>query len=367
VLVTGGLGFIGSHTVDRLVEKGYNVVSLDSLDKQVHGRKHPSYMNRKARYMKGNIGSRSTLTSALHDVDYVIHLAASVGIGQSFWKVREYMSVNVVGTATLFDILLKETKISKKIKKVIVASSKSIYGEGAYKCPTHGIIYPDMRPIEQLRKKEWEVKCPECSRNAKPVGITEDKPVQNLNPYALSKYATERLALDYAFVTGIPTVAFRYFNVYGPRQSLRNPYTGVLAIFLSRMKNKNPPVVFEDGHQLRDFVYVKDVAGINCQALESKAEGYFNVGTGKPSSLLKTLKFLSELTGSKVKPNITGEFRPGDNRHDFANISKLRKAFGFRSPTSLEKGLSDLCEWSKNADAVDQFEKEEEERKRFLG
>ena len=200
-----------------------------------------------------------------------------------------------------------------------------------------------------------------------PVGITEDKPAQNLNAYALSKYATERISVSYAEVLSIPTVAFRYFNVYGPRQSLSNPYTGVVAIFLSRLKNKNPPIVFEDGMQLRDFIYVDDIARHNVMAIENqKAEGVYNLGTGKPITLLDIIEKLNKLIGTNITPHIPEDFRPGDNRHDYSDISRLKKTFGDGSFVGIEEGMKKLAEWSENVEAVDNLEKAERERKRFL-
>lgn len=370
VLVTGGMGFIGSYTADELISRGYDVTILDNLEKQVHrsGRK-PDFANKKARYLNGDIRSLQSWKRALKDSDYVIHLAGCVGVGQSFWQARKYLDVNVTGTGTMFELLLKEPKLKKKVRKIVVASSKSLYGEGSYFCPTHGKVNPGTRSVDQLRRKEWEVKCPICSEELKPIGITEDKPPQNASPYALSKYATEVLALDYSFATGIPCVAFRYFNVYGPRQSLSNPYTGVIALFLSRIKNQKPPIVFEDGNQLRDFVYVEDVARLNVDALEknsSKAEGVFNLGSGGPSSLLEIFEVLKKLEGSSVEPTLSEEFRPGDNRHDYADSSKLKNAFPNISYIEIDSGLRKLADWAKDVKAHDFFDREEKERRKYL-
>ena len=223
-----------------------------------------------------------------------------------------------------------------------------------------------MRDIVQMKQKDWEVKCHECSNSVEPVGIIESKPAQNLNPYALSKYCTERLAVDYSYSLDIPTVAFRYFNVYGPRQSLSNPYTGILAIFLSRIKNNKSPIIFEDGKQLRDFVYVEDIARFNIMALE-KGNGVYNLGTGKTSSLITLAEEIKKQFNKNIEMDITGEFRPGDNRHDFANISKLNKDFGSYSFVSIENGLKKLIEFGKFSDAIDLSKKSEHERKKYIG
>jgi dTDP-L-rhamnose 4-epimerase len=366
VLVTGGLGFIGSFTIDTLVERGYKVRCLDNLERQVHHGKIPAHRNRSAEYLHGDVRYRSSWAKAVMNVDYIIHLAAAVGVGQSFWQARKYVDTNVGGTATLFEYLLREKKLAKNVRKIIVASSKSIYGEGSYQCNAHGIIHPSARTIEELKQGDWEVRCPECGGVLSPVGIREDKPLQNLSPYALSKYAAESLAMNYTSVVEIPTVAFRYFNVYGPRQSLSNPYTGVVAILLSRIKNGNQPVVFEDGKQLRDYVYVEDVARLNADALENDAQGVFNVGTGKPHSLLQLIDSLKEILGSDIVPKVTQEYRPGDNRHDFADNFKLTSAFDFRHFSRLKDGLERLVEWAGTAKAVDLFEREERERSAYL-
>ncbi|MGC9069582.1 MAG: NAD-dependent epimerase/dehydratase family protein [Thermoprotei archaeon] len=366
ILVTGGAGFIGSYTVDLLVEKGYKVRVLDNLEPQVHYNKKPDYLNPEAEYIWGDVKRKKDWLEALKDVDGIIHLAALVGVAQSMYQPTRYLIANSIGTANMYEILLKKPRIRKNIKKIIVASSKSIYGEGAYKCKTHGIVYPNLRSREQLEKKDWEMHCPLCDEYVKPIGITEEKPAQNLSIYALSKYDTERIAVNLGFAMKIPTIALRYFNVYGPRQSLNNPYTGVVAIFLSRIKNNNPPIVFEDGHQLRDFIYVEDIARANILALENDKTGIYNVGTGKPTSILDIAKTLINLFGSHINPKITEEFRIGDNRHDFADISKIKRDFNFEPKWNLKEGLQKLIEWGETQEAIDMFETAEKERKKYL-
>ncbi|MBX8632739.1 MAG: NAD-dependent epimerase/dehydratase family protein [Thermoplasmata archaeon] len=365
VLVTGGLGFIGSHTVDLLIKRGHEVTVLDNLEWQVHHGKVPEHANPEATYIRGDVRYAKHWIKALKGTDSIIHLAGAVGVGQSFWQARKYMDINAGGTATLFEILTKESALRKKIERIVVASSKSCYGEGAYRCEEHGVFYPEQRPLSQLKKKEWEMKCPQCGNDAKPTGIREDKPMQNLSPYSLSKYSTERLSLDFAYSLGIHTVALRYFNVYGPRQSLSNPYTGVMAIFLSRLKSGNRPFLFEDGRQLRDYIYVGDVARINADALK-KGNGVYNVGTGKPSSLVEVVGYLNRSLGTDTEPVISNDFRPGDNRHDYADNTLLRKSFGNMEFRDMKSGIEELVKWSSKADVHDMFEKEEKERKRYL-
>lgn len=365
ILVTGGLGFIGSHTVDELVKHGYSVTVLDNLDTQVHRGKPMVYKNEQADYVIGDIRHRKSWLKALSDVEGIIHLAAAVGTAQSFWQSKKYMDVNVSGTSLLYEILTNEAKLREKIEKIVVASSKSIYGEGAYICERDGEQYPDIRPIEQLKRGEWELKCPVCGRIMKPTAVGESKPSQTPNPYSLSKFATEQMAMDYSRTLDIDAVAFRYFNVYGEKQSLSNPYTGVIAIFMSRLKNGNPPFLFEDGKQMRDYVYVKDVAKLNVSALK-RGRGVYNVGTGRPTSLLDIVKYLNRKMCKDISPIISNDFRPGDNRHDFADNRRLYRDFDVRDFVELKDGISLLASWSETQEAVDLFEIEERERRKYL-
>ena len=369
VLVTGGAGFIGSHTTDMLIEKGYDVRIMDNLENQVHQNKKPDHLNSSVEFVSGDINDKNLWRKVLSGVDAVIHLAAMVGVGQSMYQPVRYIMANTVGTANMYEVILENPELKKQIQKIVVASSKSIYGEGAYKCKTHGTIYPNYREISQLEKGDWEVHCPSCGEHVEPVGVTEEKPVQNISIYALSKYDTERVAIDFGIALGIPTVAFRYFNVYGPRQSLSNPYTGVIAIFLSRLKNSNPPIVYEDGNQLRDFIYIEDIARVNTLALESDSvtADVFNVGSGRPTSLNRILELLSGLTGINVDSDITKRFRPGDNRHDFSDISKINKKLGYKPKFELKEGLRRLIEWSGTQEAIDKFNEAEEERRKYFG
>ncbi|MDI6825938.1 MAG: SDR family NAD(P)-dependent oxidoreductase [Candidatus Aenigmarchaeota archaeon] len=368
VLVTGGAGFIGSHTVDLLVENGYEVVILDNLEPQVHGKKKPDCINPRAKFILGDVTNATVWEKALNGVNAVVHLAAMVGVGQSMYQPVRYLNVNTLGTAKFYEILLKKPEIRKGIQKIVVASSMSIYGEGAYECKNCGIVYPGLRKKEQLEKKDWEIHCPKCGGYAKPIPTAEDKPPLNLSTYALSKYDQEKLALNYGFAFNIPTVALRYFNVYGSHQTLSNPYTGCCAIFSCRIMNNNPPIIFEDGNQTRDFIYVEDVARANILCLE-KFDGVdvFNIGTGKSTSILEIADVLIKLHDSKVKPKITEEFRLGDVRHAFGDVSKIKKKLGFTAKISLEEGFEKLIEWSKTQEAIDKFEEAEKERIKYLG
>jgi dTDP-L-rhamnose 4-epimerase len=368
VLITGGAGFIGSHTTDLLIEKGYDVRVLDNLEPQIHGGKKPDYLNPKTEFINGDINNTDVWQKSLLGVDAVIHLAAMTGIGQSMYRPSYYLNTNVIGTSKFYNLLLDNPKIRNNIRKIIVAGSKTIYGEGAYKCKTHGIVYPNQRTLEQLNKKEWEVCCPLCNENMEPIGIKEDKPPQNLSIYALSKYATEKIAMMFGNAFQIPTTVFRAFSCYGPRQSLNNPYTGVCSVFISRIKNNNPPIIVEDGKQLRDYIYIEDMARANLLALEKGNETeIYNVGTGNPTNVLTVAKTIINALGSNIEPVITQEFRVGDNRHDFADISKIEKGLGFKPKWTFKRGIEELVKWSQNIKATDKFDIAESERKKYFG
>lgn len=363
ILVTGGAGFIGSHIVDGLIEKNYEVIILDNLEIQVHHGKKPDYLNKDAKFVKGDVKNQKDWFRAIKNVDIVIHLAASVGINQSMYKPSYYLYNNVIGTSNLYEILLKKKSIRKKIKKIIIPSSKTIYGEGTYICKKCGIVYPELRTSEQLEKKDWEVHCPKCGKYVKPIGTKEDKPANPLSTYAISKYDVERMAINYGFALNIPTFIFRGFSIFGPRQSLSNPYSGVCSIFLNRLKNKKPPIIFEDGKQLRDYIFIEDVKEALLKALESEIQGIYNLGTGKPISVNEIANYLIEILDSKIEPIITSEYRVGDNRHDFADITKLKKDLKFKPKWNIKKGLEALVEWGEKQKSKDFFDKSEKIRK----
>ena len=351
ILVTGGAGFIGSHLVDGLVGKGHSVRVLDVLEPQVHAGKQPSYLNAKAEYLWGDVRDRKLLLKALQGVEAVYHEAAQVGVGQSMYEIERYMDHNVMGTAILLDVIVNE-KIT--LKKLVVASSMSIYGEGAYRCASCGPVYPSLRTEDQMRKKEWEMACPRCGKPAAPAPTSEEKPLAPTSIYAISKRDQEESVLSVGLAYKIPSVALRYFNVYGTRQALSNPYTGVCAIFSSRIKNGNPPFIFEDGLQSRDFVHVSDIVQANLIALENpKADGQaLNVGTGRPTTVLDIARTLAKLYGKKLEPELAQKFRAGDIRHCVADTSRIQ-ALGFRPKVALEQGLKELVEWGEKVEAVD--------------
>jgi dTDP-L-rhamnose 4-epimerase len=363
ILVTGGAGFIGSHLVDELVKRNYEVIVIDSIDKQVHTDGIPEYINLKARYIFEDIRKKKTLEEIVKEVDYIFHFAAKVGVGQSQYQIREYVDVNITGTANLLDILVNK---KNNVKKLIVASSMSIYGEGLYKCEKCGNVKPELRNFKEEKIDDWEPKCPFCNGNITPVPTPENLQIIPNSIYAITKKEQEEMSLLIGKTYNIPVISLRFFNVYGPRQSLSNPYTGVCAIFLSRIKNDKPPVIFEDGLQTRDFIWVGDIVKACILSMEKESANYeiFNVGSGKPISIVEIANLLIKLLGKDLKPEITYKFRKGDVRHCYADISKIKEKTGFEPETTLEEGLKKLIEWAKETKAVDKFEKAHQELKR---
>ncbi len=357
VLVTGGAGFIGSHIVDALVARGHQVRVLDSLVEQVHGPNadRPAHLNRAAEFIRGDVREVEIMRHALQGIDIVYHEAAEVGVGQSMYDVTRYIGGNTYATSVLLEILANE---KHTVKRLIVASSMSIYGEGAYRCPTHGRVHPFLRPEEQLARKDWEMRCPVCGQPAEIMGTPEDKPLFPTSIYAISKMDQELMCLSIGRAYNIPTVALRYFNVYGPRQALSNPYTGVAAIFSGRLLNGKPPVIFEDGLQSRDFVHVSDIVQANMLAMERDEAVYevFNVGTGRALSICDVATALIDELKVKVQPEIVGGFRAGDIRHCVADISKARQRLGYEPQVKFEDGLAELVAWVKSQNAVDRVE-----------
>lgn len=340
VLITGGAGFIGSHLADRLLGQGYRVRVLDSLVPQVHGPsgKPPSYLSSDVELVRGDVRDSSHVAAALGGVDYVVHLAALVGVGQSMYQVAEYVDVNVRGTGVLLAELTKQP-----VKKLIVASSMSVYGEGA--CVNAGGHSADARSrsLSQLKAGVWELE-DESGAPLTPVPTPETKTPSLESVYALTKYDQERLCLIMGRAYGIPSVALRFFNVYGPRQALSNPYTGVLAIFSARLLNDRPPLLFEDGRQRRDFVSVYDVARACVLALQSeKATGQvLNVGSGKPRAVIDVATEIAAALGKHIAPEVTGRYRVGDIRHCFGDISRARQTLGYEPAIDFAEGIADL-------------------------
>lgn len=364
VLVTGGAGFIGSHLCDQLLEKGYHVRVLDNLSEQVHGKNgtRPEYLHREVELIVGDVRDSKAVAGALKNVSIVYHFAAKVGVGQSMYEIADYTAVNNLGTAVLLEALLKNP-----VEKLIVASSMSVYGEGLYK-KTNGEIVPGHeRRLEDLKGGRWEL-LDDDNNIMHPVPTTEEKMPSLSSVYALSKYDQERLCLITGRAYGIPVTALRFFNVYGTRQALSNPYTGVLAIFSSRLLNGNRPLVYEDGNQKRDFVNVRDIAKacvLACEKKESDGE-VINIGSGKAYTIREIAERLASVMNMpELKPVVTSNYRAGDIRHCYSDINKAKALLGYSPEVDLETGLVELTGWLGRQEAVDAFEtagKELEER-----
>ena len=358
VLVTGGAGFIGSHMVDLLLEKGYQVRVFDNLEPQVHGdvTEPPAYFNRDAEFVRGDVLDRDALLRAMDGCDALIHDAAMVGVGQSQYQIYRYTHVNTTGTANLLDILVNE---KTSIERLLVASSMSIDGEGAYTRPSDGrMIFPVLRPEEQMQRHDFEMRDPETNEELRPAPTPEGKPLYCTSVYAISKKDQEEYSLVVGRAHNIPTVACRYFNVYGSRQSLSNPYTGAAAIFLSRIKNDNAPLLYEDGKQMRDFINVRDIVEAKLFLLENPKANLepYNICTGKPTSITTIAETLARLNGKpELKPQVVHKFRTGDIRHCYGDNSRIA-ALGWKARIDLEDGLAQLVEWSAQQEAVDQVE-----------
>jgi dTDP-L-rhamnose 4-epimerase len=357
ILVTGGAGFIGSHLVDGLLERGDKVRVLDNLEPQVHGGlrergEWPGYL-RDCERIAGDVRDKDVLRCALQGVDVLYHLAAAVGVAQSMYEIERYVDANTRGTAVLLDVLANEPH---SLRKLIVASSMSIYGEGAYRCPEHGRIHPRLRSEAQLAARDWEMRCPLCGQEVAPLPTGEEKPLYSTSVYAITKKDQEELCLAVGRAYGLPTVALRFFNVYGPRQALSNPYTGVAAIFSGRLLNGLPPVIYEDGLQSRDFTHVSDIVQGLLLALErdEMADGAYNVGTGRALTILDVAHALIGHLDIE-EPEVVGRFRAGDIRHCYADVGRLA-ALGYAPGVRFEDGVAELVEWVRAQTAADRFE-----------
>jgi dTDP-L-rhamnose 4-epimerase len=355
VLVTGGAGFIGSHVVELLLQRGMPVRVLDSLVEQVHRGAGPRYVPSDAEFVCGDVRDRETLAKALQGVDRVVHLAAEVGVGQSMYEVSRYVDANSGGTGMLLDVIVNA---KANVSRLVVASSMSIYGEGAYNCSQHGLVAPGLRTESQLKAREWDPWCPTCHVALSPVPTPETKALLPSSVYAISKMEQELLCLSVSAAYGIGAVALRYFNAYGPRQALSNPYTGVAAIFSGRLLKGRAPLAFEDGRQLRDFVHVRDVARATVLALESEeATGQaINVGVGSPLTIVEVAQLLAKQLGVDIDPAVTGKFRVGDIRHCWADPTRAEKLLGFAAEIPLEAGVAELVDWVSTQNVNDQVD-----------
>lgn len=350
VLITGGAGFIGSHIALRLIEKGYDVAVLDNLLEQIHGenpdKTSPLYCNikDKTRFIKADVCDRDALKRAISDADYIIHLAAKTGTGQSMYEIKRYIDVNIGGTALLLDIL---TNSKHHVKRVVVAESRAIYGEGKYHCEKCGDVYPTERKDEDMARGDFECHCPKCGGKVTLVATTEDSEIHPSSVYGIGKQVQGQLVHLICKNIGVESVSYRYQNVYGPGQSLTNPYTGILSIFSTRIKNHKEINIFEDGLESRDFVYIDDVVDATIAGMEvPEANGHvFNIGTGIATDVLTVAKTLCKHYGIDVPLNVSGNYRLGDIRHNYADITLARKILGFEPKWSFDQGIKQFTEW----------------------
>ncbi|MCA9445004.1 MAG: GDP-mannose 4,6-dehydratase [Candidatus Omnitrophica bacterium] len=364
ILVTGGAGFIGSHLVDRLVEEGERVTVLDCLDSQVHPDGTPDYLNQDAEFVLGNILDRDLFADLIKKNEIIYHLASAVGVGQSQYQIDHYVQANTQGTARMLDILVNE---NHEIQKIIVAASMSSYGEGLYEgIDTGRKVRPGLRPESQLVAGEWELLDSASGEKLRPIPTPESEPFQESSIYAMTKAHQEEMVLNIGKIYNIPAVATRFFNVYGPRQSLSNPYTGVSAIFISRIKNDNPPVVYEDGKQSRDFISVHDVVTALMLLKQTDVLDYeaVNIGTGVPVPIADVARTIAKVCRKSIEPNIQNKFRKGDIRHCFADNTKLCEKLEWEPRVSFEEGIHEVVEWSDRVKAADRFDEAAVELKR---
>jgi dTDP-L-rhamnose 4-epimerase len=357
ILITGGAGFVGSHLADGLLAAGHQVRVLDDLTPQVHpDGQRPGYLSPDVELVTGDVRDPNRLREVLAGVDVIYHFAATVGVGQSMYEIARYMSVNTQGTAELLQAML-DARLTPE--KLIVASSMSIYGEGRYRCTgCHHEAAPSVRPVAQLRAGQWELNCERCGGTLAPVPTDESKPSDIGSVYALSKRDQEQLCLIYGQNYDLPVTALRFFNIYGTRQALSNPYTGVAAVFASRMLNGKAPMIFEDGEQMRDFVSIHDIVRANLLAMERpESNGHvINVGCGKPITIRQVATLLAQALGKDVEPVIANKYRAGDIRHCYADITKAQTLLGYEPQVTHEDGFHELAHWLMDQQPEDRAE-----------
>lgn len=368
ILITGGAGFIGSRLALALSAKGHQVRVLDNLSPQIHGEtpeQSPLYRTiaGKVDFIRGSVTSRDDLAQALQGINTVVHLAAETGTGQSMYAIQHYSDVNVGGTALLLDIIANKPY---PVEKLVVASSRAIYGEGCYHCAQHGMVYPAMRTVEAMQNGQFEPLCPACAKPVSAVATDESTPGRPSSIYGVTKLAQEQLVLTFGQALGISALAFRYQNVYGPGQSLSNPYTGILSIFSTRILNGNPINIFEDGRESRDFIYIDDVVAATVLGIEhpSRLVDVFNVGSGTPVDVMTVASLLQSEMGRSVPTSVSGQFRAGDIRHNYADLSKISGALGFKPSVQIREGLARFIAWVKQEQVQpDRFEQTMQELK----
>ena len=360
ILITGGAGFIGSRLCEKLFDQGNNITVLDNLSEQIHGNGESFLFNKikdKCTFIKGDVRDKNDWAHAIKNQEIIIHLAAETGTGQSMYEVEKYTNVNVIGTSHMLEILANS---NHNVKKIIVASSRSIYGEGKYNCKTHGVQYPSKRREEDMKKGEFNPKCSMCNSTLNVLPTDEQSKIHPSSIYGINKQQQEQMVMLMGESLSIPSIAFRYQNVYGPGQSLSNPYTGILSIFSTRILNGNDLDIYEDGEETRDFVYIEDAVDATILGIEKEeANGHiFNVGSGVSTSVLDVANTLKRLYNSEINITVSGKFRLGDIRHNCADLSKSKDILGFTPKYNFERGITEFVNWVKTQEVMeDKYEK----------
>jgi dTDP-L-rhamnose 4-epimerase len=369
VLITGGAGFIGSNLALKLLDIGYEVSVLDSLNKQIHGENpEKSYtynlIKDKVKFIKGDVKNKEDWKKALDDANLVIHLAAETGTGQSMYEINKYIDSNIGGTAKLLELLTNE---KYKIEKLIVAASRAVYGEGKFECEKHGIVYPKSRIDGDMSKGDFEVKCPICNNNVTMLPTDEESDLHPTSVYGFTKQAQEQLCMIVGKSIKLPVVAFRFQNVYGPGQSLKNPYTGILSIFSTRIKNGNDITIFEDGCETRDFVYIDDITDAIILGIQKDEANYhsFNVGSGEKTDVLTVANTLKDKYRINVEINVSGNYRQGDIRHNLGDLAFIKDKLEYEPKVSFKDGISMFVDWVEHQEVeMDNYEKSIQEMKK---
>lgn len=367
ILITGGAGFIGSHTADALIERGHHVRLLDLLDQQVHGETtdFPSYLNPAVECLQGDVCNMNSVRAALEGIDAVYHFAAQTGVGQSMYDIRSYVNANCVGTATLLEAIIKDRL---PIHRLVLASSRAVYGEGTHTCPVHGAVYPGVRERKAMEQGKFAVSCPHCGKDAKAVPTQEDRPLNPVSVYGWTKKQQEEQCQYAAATFGLPLTVLRYFNVYGSRQSLKNPYTGVMTVFFNRILSGQPIFLYENGTPLRDFVHVSDVVQANLLALELENDTTpgtcINVGSGQRHTISDIANALAHTCGREAQLENSGQFRIGDIHACIADLNRAHEILGYLPRISLEEGVREFSDWAAQQERLDLYDKTVAELKR---
>lgn len=369
ILITGGAGFIGSNLALKLIDKNHEVVLLDNLNEQIHGENvEESYtynlVKSKCEMIIGDVTNSDDWREAIRGVDIVVHLAAETGTGQSMYEIDRYVDVNIGGTSKLLEILTNE---ENQVKKLIVAASRAVYGEGKFSCKNHGIVYPNSRKDEDMNRGDFEVKCPICNENVSMLATDEESKLHPTSVYGHTKQSQEELCMIVGKSINLPVVGFRFQNVYGPGQSLKNPYTGILSIFSTRVKNGNDINIFEDGLETRDFVYIDDVTDAIILGIENDNANFqsFNVGSGEKTDVLTVANTLKDKYKANVKINVSGNYRLGDIRHNLGDLTKITKLLGYNPKVNFSEGISNFVDWVEKQEVEsDNYEKSIEEMKK---